>query len=250
MRVTKLKNVLVGIIFIFIIWSLLYYSKIFSPILLPEPFTTIKYSIELIYTSNINKDIITTIYRWIIGFIIGLLLAIPFGLLLGSSKKFHDLFDFSLDFFRSLPVTALFPLFLLLFGIGDESKIAMVFAATFPIIAINSYYGVIHSSKKRVLMAKSFGANKYDIFRRIVFWEALPHIFVGMRLAVSASLIVIIISEMFIGTQFGLGQRLFDAYSTNRTLELYSILVIIGIIGYTINKLFVIFENKALIWKK
>jgi NitT/TauT family transport system permease protein len=243
------RTALVGIIFIIFIWFLIYFLKVFNPLLLPSPIGVFRTFLDLIFSGNLNHDILVTLFRWILGFGLGMIIGVPFGLLTGISRIFHSIFDFPLDFFRSLPVTALFPLFLLLFGIGDGSKIMMVFAATFPVMAINAAYGVLHSSKKRILMAKSFGANMFFIFKRIIFWEALPQTFVGMRLALSISLIVVILSEMFIGTRFGLGQRLFDAYSINMVEQLYSILILAGILGYCLSKIFISFEKRALIWK-
>jgi NitT/TauT family transport system permease protein len=69
-----------------------------------------------------------------------------------------------------------------------------------------------------------------------------------MRIALSAALIVVIISEMFIGTQYGIGQRLFDAYSKNLVEEMYSMILIVGFLGYIINKIFLIAEQKILFW--
>ena len=243
------KNILIGVILILFAWVFIFYIHIFSELLLPEPFITLKHAFALLLGGGIFKDFFPTVFRWLFGFSFGMLLGVPFGLMIGSWKKLYGVFDFPLDFFRSLPVTALFPLFLLLFGVGDKSKIAMVFAATFPIIAMDTYYGVAHSSKKRNSMAISFGASKLDIFKKITFWEALPNIFAGGRLSISASLIVVIISEMFIGTQYGLGQRLFDAYATSRTIELFSLLIIVGMIGYAANKISVIIEERVLVWK-
>ena len=136
----------------------------------------------------------------------------------------------------------------LCFGIGDSSKIAMVWVGVIFIIIVNSAYGVMQAPKKRLQMAKSFRANRWKIFHDIVIWEAIPQTVVGMRIALSTALIVVIISEMFIGTQYGIGQRLYDAYSKSLVEELYSMILIIGSIGYLANKLFLIAEQRLLFW--
>ena len=92
----------------------------------------------------------------------------------------------------------MFPLFLLLFGMGNAGKVAMVFTAAVFVILLNSAYGVSHSSPARARMAQTFGASGWQIFRHITLFEALPHTLVGMRTALSLSLIVVIVSEMFI----------------------------------------------------
>jgi len=156
--------------------------------------------------------------------------------------------EFPVDFFRSLPVTALFPLFLLTFGIGDRSKIAMACAATVFVVLLNSAYGVLHATDARTKMARAFGASSLQVFLRIVCPEALPQVFVGMRTALSLSLIVVVVSEMFIGTRYGLGQRLFDAYAKNTVVDLYAVVLFLGLLGLASNTLFVFLERRLVFW--
>ena len=172
----------------------------------------------------------------------------PIGLMIGTTRWLYLSSFTLLDFFRSLPVTALFPLFLLVFGIGDNSKIAMVFAATFPVVVLASAYGVLHATKTRVRAAAVFGATKWQIFRWVTFHEALPQTLVGMRTALSLALVVVIVSEMFIGTQLGLGQRIYDSYTVNNTRELYAVLLLAGILGYLMNRLFLAGERSIAYW--
>ena len=243
-----MKKTIIGIIVIFELWSLLYLSGMASTLLLPSPIDTIETTAQILISGQLNIDISWTLYIWFAGYVLGILVGTPVGLFMGTSRRIYKYLEFPVEFFRSLPVTALFPLFLLTFGIGNTSKIAMVFFAAVFIIIINSAYGVLHKRKNRIMMAKIFRASKYQIFKDIIFFESLPQIFIGMRLALSASFIVVIISEMFIGAQYGLGQRIFDAYSTNLVIELYAILLILGIIGYFSNILFIHFEKKILFW--
>lgn len=120
-----MKKTFIGAIFIIGIWATLYYLGIVSPLLLPSPFNVFKRIPILLFTGELNADIKSTGYRWFVGYIGGIITGVPIGLLMGSSRLFYKLLEFPVDFFRSLPVTSLFPLFLLTFGIGDKSKIAM-----------------------------------------------------------------------------------------------------------------------------
>lgn len=97
-------------------------------------------------------------------------------------------------------------------------------------------------------MAAVFGATPTQVFKYIVLYEALPQIFIGLRLAVSFSLIVAIVSEMFIGTELGLGQRVYDSYLTNNTTSLYAILLVLGLLGYVLNKFISLIETKFIFW--
>ena len=242
------KYVFISPIILIFLWFALSYLHLVSPLLLPSPVSTVKRLLEVLFSGDLIPDIKATGYRWASGYALGILAGVPIGITLGLSKRLYESVEFLLDFFRSLPVTALFPLFLLAFGIGDGSKIAMVFASAIFVIILNSAYGVQHATKTRIKMAKSFGATDWQIFRMIVFFESLPGTLVGMRVALSLSLIVVIVSEMFIGTKFGLGQRIFDAYSRNYVAELYAVVLFIGIIGYLLNKIFVRFEQRVVFW--
>lgn len=242
------KLVLIGPISILFLWFILTEFKIANPLYLSTPWQTFTRLFELITSKEIFPDIGKTVGRWFWGYSLGCVLGIPIGILMGISQKIYSSLEFVIDFSRSLPVTAVFPLFLLVFGIGDSSKIAMTFTATVFIVIINSAYGVIQTKKTRIKAAKTFGASKWQIFRHVVFFEALPHTAVGMRTAISLSLIVVIVSEMFIGTRFGLGQRVYDAYTRNSIDELYAVVLLLGLIGYLSNKVFVLVERKVIPW--
>lgn len=146
-------------------------------------------------------------------------------------------------------MTALFPLYLLIWGItGDASKRAMVFtAAVFPVL-LASISGTVHASHNRAQAARTLGANPLQIFWSIRFFEALPSIAVGARTALSTALIVAILTELWIGTEVGIGARLFEAYSRSATPDLYAILLIVGFLGYSTNKLCLMLESRLIFW--
>lgn len=137
---------------------------------------------------------------------------------------------------------------LLLFGIGDSSKIATATFVSLWIILINSIYGVLHSPKVRQKTATTFGASRFQIFRGVVMMDALPQIFVGLRTSLSISLVVVVVSEMVMGSKFGLGQKIFDFYLTYETAKLYAILLVTGLLGYLLNRVIVLFEKRMIHW--
>lgn len=219
-----------------------------SPMLLP-PVTKVFLKLYLLFsTGTLVTDLVATLYRWSIGFFLGPFTGVSLGLLIGSSKTIYSIVEIPLEFLRSLPVTAIFPLFLLVFGIGDESKIAMAFLPTCLLVLVNTAYGVLYASPERRRMAKSFGATPLQIFSRITIFEAIPQIFIGLRLAVSLSLVVTVVSEMFIGTDFGLGQRVYDSYLTSAVTTLYAVLIVLGVLGYLSNKVLLFIEKRYIFW--
>lgn len=167
---------------------------------------------------------------------------------MGYSDKIYSSFEFAVEFFRSIPATALFPLFLLFFGIDNQSKIAIVAWAASLILVINSMYGVHLGKELRIKAARTMKVKGFTLFQKIVFPEALPQIFSGMRIAISLSLIIVVVTEMFIGINFGLGHRIINAQLVFRTSEMYAAIMIAGILGYLINKIFIFFEKRIIHW--
>jgi ABC-type nitrate/sulfonate/bicarbonate transport system permease component len=239
---------LVGPAALLLLWAFCTSLGLVPPLLLPSPWSVARRLYVMLSTGAVLPDIYSTLARWAAGYSLGCLLGVPVGLVAGSSlvlfRATYPLFDF----LRSIPVTALFPVFLLLFGIGNSAKIAMAFAATVFVIILNTSYGVLQAQKTRIRAAQIFGASPWQLFRWIIFFEALPQTLVGMRTSLSLSLIVVIVSEMFIGTHYGLGQRIFDAYTVNLTDELYSALVLTGFIGFVLNRLFLWGEARIVFW--
>ena len=172
----------------------------------------------------------------------------PAGLLLGGSKRVYAWCEFLVDFFRSIPVTSLFPLFLFFFGIGDSCKFAIVAYAVALINLFNTMYGVRNSSKTRLLVAKVFRANRRQQILGVVIPEALPQIVVGLRLSLSSALVYVIVTEMFLGTTKGLGYRIYDANLRYEIADMYVGILIAGLLGYGANRMLAFVENRVVHW--
>lgn len=219
-----------------------------DPLLLPRPLDVAKELYVLFASRGILVDIGSTAARWLSGLAIGASLGIPLGLLMGSSGRVYASLEVVVDFFRSIPVMAMFPLFMVFYGIGDRSKIAISAWTTVFYVVINTLYGVKHGNRLRRMVARVFRASPWQTFWKVVLPEALPHIFVGMRLSVSMSLVLVVASEMVMGTTTGLGKRIFDSGITYNMSEMYSTIILSGLLGYLSNKVFVIAEARLLHW--
>ena len=239
---------LIGPILLILAWIIVAKLHIVNPFFLPDPFTVIKKLFELLLSGAIVGDLTSTLIRVLLAFIIALVIGLPIGLLLGSSEKVYRSVEFIIDFFRSTPATAIFPLFLLIFGIEDNSKIAIAAFSSALIIIFNTAYGVMHSKKSRVLAARIMGATKIQVFRWILFWESLPQTFIGLRSAISLSLVIIVVTEMFIGTNSGLGKKIIDSQITYEVPTMYAIILLTGIVGYLLNLVFLSIEKRFLHW--
>lgn len=244
------RYIIIGPFLLVLFWSILGQFNFIDSFFLPSPFVVIKNMLSFFYTGIIFPDLCATLKRVLIAFSIGCCIGLPLGLYVGRSEKIYRSIEFVIDFFRSIPATALSPLFLLLFGITDVSKIAVAAFATTLIVLFNTAHGVLHAHTSRIAAARIMGATETQIFKWILFWESLPQTFVGMRSAVSMSLMVIIVTEMFIGTAVGLGKRIIDSQITYDIPSMYATILLSGVVGYLLNFIFVICERRLLHWTK
>lgn len=242
------KSVFIGPIILLVLWQIISLLHLIDPFFLPGPIDTLKELFSLIVSGAILNDLFATSGRVVIAIIIAIFIGLPLGLLLGSSRKIYEQFEFVIDLFRSIPATAMFPLFLLIFGIEDKSKIAVAAFAGTLIILFNTAYGVMHSKKIRIFAAKLMGASKTQIFKHILFWESLPQTFIGMRTAISLSLVVIVVTEMFVGTSAGLGKMIIDFQYIYNIKGMYAVIILTGLVGYFLNAIFIYLEKRIIHW--
>ncbi len=244
----KIIHFVSGPAVLFFVWYSVSALHLVEPFFLPGPLVTIKKFFQLLISGNILPDLFATLFRLGLSFLIAVLVGVPLGLMLGFSKKLYRHVEFLIDFFRSLPASALFPLFLILFGAADWSKIAVVAFASTLIVIFHTAYGVLHSSKTRTLATRLMGVNHWQLFCHVTWWETLPHTLVGLRHAVSLSLAVIIVTEMFVGTAVGLGRRIIDFQITYEMPNLYATILLAGLVGYLSNLVFIFLEARAVHW--
>jgi NitT/TauT family transport system permease protein len=230
------------------VWLTVSESGVFSKILLASPFDVFISLVEMVWTGSILPDLIATIFRTVVGLFAGILIGVPLGLFMGYSKRIYDSLEFLVDFFRSIPAAALIPLFMLFLGLGDEAKVALVVFVTSLVILINTMYGVRHSKKIRVMVARTMKLSNYNIFRKVIIPDSLPYISVGVRISISLSLIIVIVTEMIMGAYAGLGRRIIDFHLTYNISGMYAVIILTGIIGYLSNRLYLIFEKRKIHW--
>lgn len=242
----------IGPLVIIIIWAVISGFQIVSPILLPTPWAVFSSLIDLFISKNQNilHDIGITCYRTLFSFLISCVIGIPIGLLMGYNIKVFRVLEFIVDFFRSIPPIALFPLFILLLGIGEPAKLGVPIYGCTLIIIVNSIYGVINAPKLRRTIGQVYGFSKSRIFWKIVFPDSMPQVFAGMRIALSLALVLTIVVEMTIGSNNGLGKKIYDFHLLFDTPEMYAAILITGIIGYFLNKGFILLEKRVIHWRE
>jgi sulfonate transport system permease protein len=246
----KLKPLLpiVGVVGLLVVWSLATWLQWVDPVLLPSPILTFKALWQGMDGGALGHDFVKTVYRTATATFIAAVIAIPLGTVLGSSEKIYRSLEFVIDFFRSTPASAMFPLFLVLFGVGDETKISVAAFGAVLVILFNVAYGVMNARKTRLLAAKVMGASRLRVLFDVMLLESLPQTFVGLRNGVSLALVIIVVAEMFIGSQDGLGHSVFEAQQLFDMPRMYAAIFAAGVLGYGLNLLFLVVERRFVHW--
>jgi NitT/TauT family transport system permease protein len=237
-----------GPVLLFIVWDLVVRLGFIKPILLPSPSDTVMALVQGLAGGPLLKDFLVTVWRTVQAFLIAALVGVPLGVVLGSAKKAYRSVEFLIDFFRSTPSSALIPLFLMIFGVSDVNKVAIAAFGALLIVVFNSAYGVMNARKQRVMAAKVMGASRWQVFKDVLIWESLQPSFVGLRSAVSMALVIVIVAEMFIGADSGLGNRIINSQQVMNVKDMYAAILAAGVLGYALNILFLITERKIVHW--
>jgi len=237
-----------GVIGLIAVWYVAVWVKIVDPVLLPSPGATFTALVKGLAGGALATDFLRTVERTGYAIAIATVFAVPVGILLGSSERLYRSVEFVIDFFRSTPSSALFPLFLVVFGVGDKTKILVgSFAAALGIL-FNVAYGVMHARKTRLLAARVMGASRLRVLTDVLLLESLPQTFVGLRNGVSIALVIVVVAEMFIGSQDGLGHAVFETQQLFQMPEMYAAIFAAGALGYGLNLAFLIIEKRFVHW--
>ena len=238
----------VGPLILFVAWDLVVRLGFIKPILLPPPQATLAALLSGLAGGPLLGDFAVTVLRTLEAFGIAALIGVPLGVLLGSNEKAYRSVEFLIDFFRSTPSSALIPLFLLIFGVSDINKVAIAAFGAFLLVVFNSAYGVINARKQRVMAARVMGATRAQVFKDVLVWESLQPTFVGLRSAVSMALVIVIVAEMFIGSDSGLGHRIINSQQVMNVKDMYASILAAGALGYALNILFLVAERRIVHW--
>lgn len=186
--------------------------------------------------------------RSVSGFAIALLIAIPLGLLIGWYPVAKDLLNPVLELFRNTAALALLPVFILLLGIGETSKIAIViFACTWPIL-LNTIAAVRNVDPLLIKAARSMNISSFKLFYKIILPASIPTIFTGIRMAGTGAILVLIAAEM-VGAKEGLGYLINYSQFNFQIPEMYAGIITISILGLLINQVLVSLERRFSSWK-
>ncbi|MEM8537305.1 MAG: ABC transporter permease subunit [Pseudomonadota bacterium] len=223
-----------------------------EPIWLPSPeavwtrlgeITTVGYR-----NSTLAEHLGYSLFRVIVGFVLGALVGIPLGYAMGLSNWFRGWFDPIVEFMRPVPPLALIPLVIIWAGIGEVGKIILLFLAALWIMAIAARSGVSGVRISKVHAAYSLGASKWQIMRHVIIPNSLPEIFTGARVAMGVCCGTVVAAEL-VAAEKGAGMMIMVASKFQSTDIVLMGIILIGIIGFSIDMLMRQAEKWLVPWK-
>ena len=174
-------------------------------------------------------------------------LGIPLGLLMGQLRPVERALDPILQLFRQTSALALYPVFILLLGLGEASKVFVIFWATLFPILLATIGGVKEVDGKLIEMARSYGASRAMVFRRVILPASVPAIFVGLRLSATTALLLLIAAEM-IGANKGLGFQVMNAQYNFQVPLMWAAILLLALLGLVANAVLVALQRRLCRW--
>ncbi len=216
-------------------WMAVTGLRLVDPIVLASPWSVAR-AVPGMLRERLLADVGLTLGRVLAALILSCAVGIPLGLFLGYRKRTYEVLEGPLHALRSIPASALFPLFLIVAGVGEPSIVALATYPSLLVILVNTVSGAALANKRRLYQARLLGLTTLQMLTHVLFYEALPSIFDGIRTAVSYSLVLVIAVEMFVGLgDRGLGRGIYLYQSTYRVPETYGAILIAGMIGILLN---------------
>lgn len=243
-KVGRLLYSLLSVALFLVVWEIVARIGVVNPLFLP-PFSKVAVALwGMVESGVLFRHMVISLQRSLIGFGLGLAFAIPLGLLIGWYKGFERFIDPLIQTFRNLSVLALLPVFVLLFGIGETSKVAVVFWGVLWSVLLNTISGVKSTDLNLIKAARSMGISSFSLFVKVILPGALPSIMTGVRISATSSILVLIAAEM-LGANQGLGYALYFYQANIKTPEMFAVIVVLAVLGVAVNYSLAAFEKRT-----
>lgn len=237
---------LLALVALVLLWWLA--SRFARANVIPNPWATFQAAIELVSNGKIRDALFQSLQVYLSGLLLAAVVAIPSGLVMGGFRSFGRTMEVYANAFMATPRVAFIPLIIVLLGLGPNAKIAVVFLGAVMPILINTYAGVLNADGELVEMAKSAGANKLQIFRRILLPGALPFIVVGLRLGATIGLINTVVAELYTAVT-GLGGLLAFYGNTFQMARYFVVIITLSLVGVAVTQVLRLLETRMDRWR-
>jgi len=235
-----------------LLWWLATHLGWVRPLFLPKP-EAIWVAVQQAVAGDLDNHTLWVHIGWsllrvVSAFALAAVLGIPIGLAMGMSRTARGVFDPPIEFYRPLPPLAYLPLMIIWFGIGELSKVLLIFLACFAPVALAARAGVRSVSQEQINAALSMGASRLQVIRHVVLPSALPEILVGLRIGMGVGWTTLVAAEMVAATA-GLGQMVLNASNFLRTDVVVMGIICIGLFAYAFEMAMRRLERWLVPWK-
>jgi len=237
MPTTRARDLLrsVAIPFVLVlVWEGLSRAGMINPMLLPSPWHVFLRWLNYLETGELLHDAVSSLYRIVVGFLIGTALALPLGLAMGVSKTAYAFLNPVLQVLRPIPPIAYIPLAILWFGLGNPPAFFLISLGAFFPVLMNTVAGVRSVDAIYIRAARNLGSDGRSLFLRVILPAATPHIMTGIRVGFGVAFIVVIVAEM-IAVNNGLGYRILEAREYFWSDKIIAGMITIGLVGLAID---------------
>lgn len=231
------------------VWQVLVQTGKLSELFLPAPLSVLRAMWQLTVSGMLPWAILVSLNRVVQGFVAGSLVGIVLGLLAGAVSWIEDVVDPWVAAAYPIPKSALFPLFMLWFGLGDSSKIVTIAVGVLFLVLVNTITGVKSINPILIKAAIDLGATRLQVFVKVILPGALPNIFTGLRLGAGMALILVFITEIE-ATKAGLGYMLWDAFQLLDTTRVFVGIVAFGLLGVATTYVLAWLERASCPWAR
>jgi ABC-type nitrate/sulfonate/bicarbonate transport system permease component len=229
------------------LWELLVRAGVLSDTSFPPMSETLAELFRLLGEGDFWTAVANTLQGWAIGLGLAVLLAVPLGILVGSSRLLYRALRVPIEFLRPIPSVALIPLAVLVYGTGLESKVFLAVFASFWPLFVQTLYGVQDTDPVVIDTARSFGLGRFERLWRIRLPSAVPYIATGVRISSAVALILSVTAELVIGSS-GLGRAISVAQAGGAIDVMYALIIATGLLGWALNLLATRGERRVLHW--
>lgn len=250
-RRIRLPEKWTGVVFLLLLiaaWEVSVVTEMLRSTTLPSPSDSVVAWYHAIASGELLVAMGSTLRRIAIAYLISAALAVPLGALMGASRAVYNLFEPVTELVRPIPSPAYIPIAVLLLGIDDSMKIAVVVVSCFFPILLNTYEGVRSADRVLLDTGRTFRTSRRQQMLKIILPAALPSILTGMRISLAVALIVMTIAEMLAGNE-GIGYFVVYNQRVFRAANMFAGVLTLAIVGYTLNGLFNAASNWLLRWR-
>jgi ABC-type nitrate/sulfonate/bicarbonate transport system permease component len=229
------------------LWELVVRAGLLSQTSFPPMTETVAELGRQLGTGDFWSAVANTLQGWALGLGLAILLGVPAGILVGSSRLAYRALRVPIEFLRPIPSVALIPLAVLVYGTGLESKVFLATFASFWPMLIQTIYGVQDVDPVATDTARAFGLGRLERLWRVTVPSAVPYIATGIRIASAVALILCVTAELVIGSA-GLGRQINTASSGGNVELMYALILATGLLGWLLNIAATLGERRVLHW--